>query len=529
MKFIFNIGLFVLLLINTIKAAAVEQCCRKHKIPEKCAKTLCNPFSPPGDFDVYDIFERRHNCSKHLKTIAQCLADGRDHSHCCITESKDREESACFGLCQGEGLGTAPWTGYQTCIAINLPSMFSCFQKGYDNIPSPPQLLTATTESNKPVLLSWTAPLINPDLAHYYQVVCVENDSTTLPGSEVVKETRSMQLSLEDLQPSTKYYCYTVAFARDGKRKSLASDKVHFQTTGIAPRMYAYRPTVAVPKNAPSAILACRFQISGIFHSKLHLEWLKKQGRSYNLLQGPRYNLTHYVSSFAKPREYVTTLEIKNISPEDYGMYRCFVTYEFGSAHAEVELTEPEQIKLDSRPPNTPYSCCQSKNVDSRCLTMCGVDQKTPHMNLNCSSEIGKVLACAMPGIDDSSCCLRSRVPKVCMYLCDSYVTPTNIMPASCNGHLEQIIQCRYSGALRRPSTPKDVKVISSSDSNAVVQWKEAERADIYHVYWRRNDSHWDKKSTTGTSKTIIGGFEEVVVVAANQYGLSQPVKINNN
>uniref|UniRef100_A0AC35GXW1 Uncharacterized protein n=1 Tax=Panagrolaimus sp. PS1159 TaxID=55785 RepID=A0AC35GXW1_9BILA len=103
---------------------AVDQCCRKHQVPDICVKTLCNPSSPPGDFDVYDIFERRNNCSKHLKTIAQCLADGRNHSHCCETEAKDREENACFGLCQGEGLEDATWTGYQTCIAINLPSMF---------------------------------------------------------------------------------------------------------------------------------------------------------------------------------------------------------------------------------------------------------------------------------------------------------------------------------------------------------------------------------------------------------------------
>ena len=518
-------GLLLFLLIADIQSAAIEQCCRKHKIPDICVKTLCNPSSPPGDFDVYDIFERRHNCSKHLKTIAQCLADGRNHSHCCVTEAKDREEDACFGLCEGEGLEDTPWTGYQTCIAINLPSMFNCFQKGYDNTPSPPQLLTAITENNKPVQLSWSAPLINPDLAHYYQVVCVENDSSTLSVSEVVKDTRNMYVTLEDLQPATKYYCYVIAYARDGKRRSLASDKVHFQTTGIAPHMYAYKDLVSAPKHAPSTILACRFQISGMFHSKLRLEWLRKHGKSHHVLEGPRYNLTYYVSSFGKPREYVTTLEIKNVKEEDYGSYRCRVTYEFGTAHAEVQLIQAETGKADIRPPDTPHACCQYQGVNNRCLTMCGVEQKTPYMNVNCSTEIGKVLSCAMPGVDDSGCCLRSRVPKVCMYLCDSEVPATNLMPAVCQHHLNDVIQCRYDGALKRPSTPKDVKMSSISDSSGLLTWKESERADLYHVYWRRHHSLWDKKTVTSTSKSI-NGADEVVLVAANSFGLSQPIKL---
>uniref|UniRef100_A0AC34Q9V3 Ig-like and fibronectin type-III domain-containing protein C25G4.10 n=2 Tax=Panagrolaimus sp. JU765 TaxID=591449 RepID=A0AC34Q9V3_9BILA len=512
------------MLVFYSQIGAVEHCCRKHKIPDICVKTLCNPSNPPGDFDVYDIFERRHNCSKHLKTIAQCLADGRNHSHCCVSEAKDREENACFGLCEGEGLEDASWTGYQTCMAINLPSMFTCFQKGYENTPSPPQLLTAITESNKPVQLSWSAPLINPDLAHYYQVVCVENDSTTTTVSEVIKETRSLFVTMEDLQPATKYYCYSVAYARDGKKRSLASDKVHFQTTGMAPRMFAYRESVSAPKHAATTILACRFQISGIFHSKLRLEWLRKQGKSYTLLEGPRYNLTHYVSSYGKPREYVTTLEIKNVNSDDYGTYRCHVAYEFGSAHAEVQLVQSETIRLDVRPPDTPLACCISQGVENRCLTMC--EQKnSPQMHPNCSSEIGKVLSCAMPAVDDSACCLRSRVPKACMYLCDSLLPPNNLMPNACKNHLDDIVQCRYDGALKRPATPKDVKITTNFDGNTILNWKESERSEQYHVYWRRHNAPWEKKSVTSTNKSI-NGADEVVLVAANSFGLSQSTKL---
>uniref|UniRef100_A0AC34FUC4 Ig-like and fibronectin type-III domain-containing protein C25G4.10 n=1 Tax=Panagrolaimus sp. ES5 TaxID=591445 RepID=A0AC34FUC4_9BILA len=516
---------FILIYAN---GEAVDQCCRKHQVPDICVKTLCNPSNPPGDFDVYDIFERRNNCSKHLKTIAQCLADGRNHSHCCETEAKDREENACFGLCQGEGLEDASWTGYQTCIAINLPSMFTCFQKGYDNIPSAPQRLIPTITPSKPIQLSWEAPLINSDLAHYYQVVCVENDSTVTTNAKIVKETRAMHVTLDDLQPGTKYYCYAIAVARDGKRRSLASEKIHFQTAGSAPRMFAYRDTVSSPKNAPTAILACRFQISGA-PSKLRLEWHRRQGKSFKQLEGSRYNLTHYVSSYGKPREYVTTLEIRNVNQDDYATYRCHVSYEFGTAHADVQLIPAETSRPDSRPPDTPFACCKYHGVEGRCMNMCGLEnevRRSPNIPQNCSTEIGKVLSCAMPAVDDSACCLRARVPRACMYLCDSFLPPSSEMPAVCKNHLDDVVECRYNGALKRPSAPKDVKVSSSSDSQVLLNWKDAERAEVYHVYWRKHHSTWDKKSVTATSKTISGA-DEVVVVAANSYGLSQPVKLS--
>jgi hypothetical protein len=52
---------------------------------------------PPSDFALYDIFERRNNCSRHLSPIAKCLASGRDNYSCCSKEAKDLDENACFG------------------------------------------------------------------------------------------------------------------------------------------------------------------------------------------------------------------------------------------------------------------------------------------------------------------------------------------------------------------------------------------------------------------------------------------------
>ncbi|CAK5093215.1 unnamed protein product [Meloidogyne enterolobii] len=71
-------------------SVSVEQCCIQERIPNICA-------SPPSDFDVYDVFDRRNNCSRYLDSVAKCLAAGRDHSPCCSREAKDLEENACFG------------------------------------------------------------------------------------------------------------------------------------------------------------------------------------------------------------------------------------------------------------------------------------------------------------------------------------------------------------------------------------------------------------------------------------------------
>lgn len=69
-----------------------------------------------------------------------------------------------------------------------------------------------------------------------------------------------------------------------------------------------------------------------------------------------------------------------------------------------------------------------------------------PVMPANCSGEISRVLACAMPEVDDSACCLQEHVSQQCMYLCDSSLPAQNQMSPQCLGHLTAVEKCRTKG-----------------------------------------------------------------------------------
>uniref|UniRef100_A0A7E4ULF8 Ig-like domain-containing protein n=1 Tax=Panagrellus redivivus TaxID=6233 RepID=A0A7E4ULF8_PANRE len=513
-------ALFFAFVLHVINATDVDQCCRKHQIPDVCAKQLCNPSNPPDEFSIYEIFDRRNNCSKHLKTIAQCLADGRNHSHCCTTTSTFIDEGACFGLCQGDGqFDDRNWKAYQTCLAINLGDMFKCFIKGYGDTPSPPQHLAARID--KHVHLSWSEPLVNLNEVDQYEVVCVENDSSTNSSERIPTVTRSMNVVMQDLQPGTKYYCYVVAVASDGNRKSLPSDKIHFQTNGVAPKMSAHKEVVSAPLRA-STLLACHFSMAGDV-KRLTPVWYKKTNE-LKQLRGPRYNITYYNWNHGQPREYIAMLEISEVQSRDYGTYQCEISYDSFKASAEVKLVAAEPSDPSSVPPVTVFSCCENQGISSHCISLCGSsDQRQlPILNLNCAPEINKALTCAMPSIDDSACCLKKQLPSKCMYLCDNTLPILNDTQEICKDSYTSITVCRHEGALKRPTNPKNLKISTSG----TVTWDASERAEVYHLYWRRqHSSNWTSKNVDATSMTVKGA-DEVVVVAVNPYGLSEPSKL---
>ncbi|KAI1732264.1 DB module domain-containing protein [Ditylenchus destructor] len=564
-----------LLTPTTANGESPDGCCRRHGVPEVCVQTLCYPSRPPGDFDVYDVFERKqNNCSKHLKSIAHCLADGRDHSTCCAREAKDRDEAACFALCRGDGrhsqhMHSTDWTQYQTCLAINLPSMFNCFEKGYQTNPTPPQNLLITSIEAHVAHIAWSTPETNTHLVENYVIVASQLDEDGHEVEEQTTQVDNTNAQLEGLEPGTSYVVRVTAQAGDGRR-SLPSLEVQFQTKGVAPRVQAFKPKISVAKTAQSALLACRFQISGVSEkaSHLHIEWQHRSTSSgedpeddvsgYTIVSGFRFNQTYYLYSESKPREHLTTLEIYDLdATTDFGQYRCVVTDEFGQGQASVSLRLAELNKPASSPPPSPLACCQRRGIETRCLPMCGATDTgevpvastsgatapsrryvpRPYMPSNCSGEISKVLSCAMPEVDDSGCCLRERVPKQCMYLCDSSVEPANQMSATCLDHVNAVEQCRISGVEKRPSAVQGLKVQNAGSATvantALISWEPSNNAEIYHVYWRRRGSDqvsgseegWEEKSQVLTTRKVHNA-DEIVVVAANSYGISQPAKL---
>ncbi|KAI6177205.1 Ig-like and fibronectin type-III domain-containing protein C25G4.10 [Aphelenchoides bicaudatus] len=314
---LFIFFILVAICIKEANADKVDQCCRSHGIPDVCVQKLCYPLRPPGDFDVYDIFNSKNNCTKFLPQIAQCLADGRDHSDCCNSEAKDSEQNACFGLCKGVGKNRSSWHNYQSCLAINLPNMFICLQKGYAKTPTPPQNLRLDQIEISSVVIQWEEPEFNVDQVDHYQVVISEQvvsdaSSTTTPSysedelDEEMEEPeeqeeekplyrpkvielnigRETSVKVENLQPGTLYNAFVIAVGNNPTERSLSSDMLDFQTVGISPQIFPYKKVVSAPNGAKSAVVACRFHMSSISYKTANIQWQHKsaEGGTYKTL-----------------------------------------------------------------------------------------------------------------------------------------------------------------------------------------------------------------------------------------------------
>ncbi|VDN18384.1 unnamed protein product [Gongylonema pulchrum] len=553
----------LLFLHNVVSGAraTVRQCCQEHGVSETCARMLCNPQNPPNDFDVYNIFERKINCLPFLDAISECLADGRDHIHCCLSEAKDRDENACFGMCRGEGTdGVAAWDKYQTCLAINLQPMFRCFERGYLNSPTSPQSVHVVSRSADSVLLAWSPPAINSELAESYQVVCKEADDSGSSekiintrgykvvckeaddsgSSEKIINTRGYKVTLTGLHAGSRYSVHVIAVTRDGRHRSLPSQAVHFYTSGVAPRANAYRESVAVPETAFSVTIACRMEMPGTIHKSVHVEWRKvlQQTGRYEKLTGDKYSFTNYVTSHEYPRHYVSALQIKFLKESDFGTYRCTASNDFGSSSADIQVLQRTLTSATPVPPEPPYTCCQRLGIRSPCVAVCGSEfgkraslRAESFINSRCEDEIGKFLTCTTAGVDEGACCLRKKVPGICLPLCDgSQMSQLDTIPHECATYTFSIFQCRMENADSRPATVSGLKAIPNSDG-LLLRWDLTPRADVYHVYWKRRFGtkwEWEVSSVLTASKRIAGAddIDEIVVVASNSFGNAHPARL---
>ncbi|TMS36886.1 hypothetical protein L596_003951 [Steinernema carpocapsae] len=532
--------LAVLITFTTGSPHSVAACCRLHKVPELCVTALCYPARPPDDKSIYHIFEKPNNCAQHLQKVSHCLTDGRNHTHCCLQEAKDREENACLGICEGRVNITEPsWTKYQACLALNLPSMFSCFVRGYMSIPSQPHSVQVSIANAETVKVAWAAPVLNRHLAYQYMVVIRERD-----GYRKIETMANATFTMiGGLLSDTRYTAQLFSMTHDGKHRSLGSDIQMFQTPGDPPKVTAYKAEIRVSREGKSAFIACVAVTSGSPKSEPKVVWLKKNGKFYETLykRHYKYNFTMYTGNLKQPREYVSMVEISSLTLEDSGRYRCIANNSFGSGHADMELKVNVNPIANAIPPDLPLPCCKRLGVHERCLPMCGAPlekrktPKKPSMPINCSVEIDKVLQCAMNyHVDDGQCCMRRGVPRACMYLCDNNDKKQSFTWHTCVEHSQSIEECRLEGEMKRPGPVPSVEAVVPSVPNedVLIRWKEGTKAEAYHVYWKGSDNHWSVRTVTAVegrnhSRKITPNAREVAIVSANDHGSSFPVYLS--
>ncbi|VDD95183.1 unnamed protein product [Enterobius vermicularis] len=518
--------------VLTTATVAAEQCCRRRGVSDDCSRTLCNPKSIPDDFAVYNIFDRHMNCFPHMGAISECLADGRNHMHCCIRDARDRDEDACFTMCRGETPGRdLPWDKFQTCFAINVEPMYKCFLEGYQNTPSAPQSLRILSKTNNSVSLSWSPSAINAHLIGNYHVTLTDADDA---GNIRTENTRETKITINNLQTDSKYIVSVVAVTRDGLRRSLSAEKLHFFTSGAAPQISAYRDVVSAPRQASSVTLACRMIITGTVHRPTRTQWLKYNDYTKRFEHIHSLLPSNYISYNDIPRYFVTTLRITSIQESTAGLYRCYVSNDLGSAQADITVHTRTRVTPKPTPPESPASCCKRQGIRPLCAAFCGNDRsrkttlKTEvFIKHHCEEETEKFLACSASDSDEGACCLRNKIPSSCLFLCDGSQTISKNIPQLCAPYSMIIFQCRMEEAENRPEAITGLKVNQDGDKISTV-WNEAAKADVYHVYYRRrNSSEWILETTSVTHVTLEGSIEEIVVVPSNSVGNAQAARIS--
>uniref|UniRef100_A0A0N5APE3 Ig-like and fibronectin type-III domain-containing protein C25G4.10 n=1 Tax=Syphacia muris TaxID=451379 RepID=A0A0N5APE3_9BILA len=518
----------------TAATVAVEQCCHRHGVSDDCAKTLCNPKNIPDDFAVYNIFDRHMNCFPFMAAISECLADRRNHMHCCVRDAKDRDEDACFTMCRGEAPGRdLPWDKFQTCFAINVEPMYKCFLEGYQTIPSAPQSLRILLKTNNSVSLAWNAPQTNAHLIGSYHVTLTDADDT---GNVRTENTRDSKITIGNLESDSKYIVSVVAVTRDGLRRSLSAEKLHFFTFGAAPQITAYRETVSVPRQGSSVTLACRMIITGTVHRPTRTQWLKFNEHTKRFEQITEYLSSSYISFADSPRYFVMTLKISPIQESTAGQYRCYVSNDLGSAQAEISVSIRNKVVPKPTPPESPASCCKRQGIRALCAAFCGNDRskktalKTEvFIKHHCEDETEKFLACSASDSDEGACCLRNKIPSNCLFLCDGSKVINKNIPHLCAPYSIIIFQCRMEEAEDRPEVVTGLKVNSDrpeSDKFSVA-WNKAAKADVYHVYYRKNSNDWILQTTQDVQVQLEGPVEEIVVVSSNSVGNAHAARIS--
>uniref|UniRef100_A0AC35U6L6 Ig-like and fibronectin type-III domain-containing protein C25G4.10 n=1 Tax=Rhabditophanes sp. KR3021 TaxID=114890 RepID=A0AC35U6L6_9BILA len=468
----------------------------------------------------------------YLNDIIQCLADGRDNTGCCEKTAADPDESACFDMCKGEVNNLLPWPKIQACLTINIQRMFKCYEDGHDRSPSPPRNINIIERKEKEIKVQWNAPSVNGRTVGKYLVTVFNVDAKQIA---FFRETRQEEISITGLIPNAVYEVRIVAIGKTHNHKSQALISQQFTNSGTAPKVIPYNDDVYIQLKADSIVLACRTQNVTNNLEHVQVEWRKKNKRTKNfdVIHDKRYTVNIHKSK-ERNYEFTTILTIKDITPYDFGIFRCSASNEYGSSSSELRLSEAPAMVYSTSPPETIVECCQSMGVAKRCLPLCGQKEyisdttinSGPQLPINCTSEISKVTECAMVGVTDASCCLAANIPDVCMYLCDERRKSLNYMPIVCYDYLESITVCRVTADIKKPSQISKLKVISSTKDTTNLRWNIASLADSYLIYWRKSPRReWQMKSTSSLG-TKIAGADEIVVMGVNNFGYSAPRRL---
>ncbi|KAJ8714843.1 hypothetical protein PYW08_004824 [Mythimna loreyi] len=188
----------------------VTECCSQMNVSSSCIDA-CS-----FHLDMDNIMDRPE-CMNDFDKLMKCAADGSDHRSCCASWGVPRN---CLELCRGGAVSRG-------CALQHARRALACFRDSGARLPGPPRELKAhRAPTPHSVLLSWEAPLKNPQTVYLYRVFW------RAYGAKVPEklDTSETSVVLTGLQDDVRYECVVKA-ANDVGTSSL-SQPIMFTTAG---------------------------------------------------------------------------------------------------------------------------------------------------------------------------------------------------------------------------------------------------------------------------------------------------------
>ncbi|XP_075980799.1 Ig-like and fibronectin type-III domain-containing protein 2 isoform X2 [Anticarsia gemmatalis] len=188
----------------------VTECCTQMNVSSSCIDA-CS-----FHLDMDNIMDRPE-CMNDFDKLMKCAADGSDHRSCCASWGVPRN---CLELCRGGSVS-------RTCALQHARRALACFRDSGARLPGPPRNLKAhVAPTPNSVLLSWEAPMKNPQTVYLYRVFW------RAYGAKVPEklDTSETSVVLTGLQDDVRYECVVKA-ANDVGTSSLSAP-IMFTTQG---------------------------------------------------------------------------------------------------------------------------------------------------------------------------------------------------------------------------------------------------------------------------------------------------------
>ncbi|XP_048248663.1 Ig-like and fibronectin type-III domain-containing protein 1 [Haliotis rufescens] len=204
---------------TTNQSADINACCQNRGVSTYCQVKLCQ--SSTWRMLNPDSLSQ---CYSQLDNIFHCLAGGRNHTPCCMS---NKVPDVCLGLCSGS---PPPLSWNHTHCVLHMHIINACVQQGYSNLPSAPRFVALKSVTSSTAEIEWSAPLGSAVVKNYLvqtKEIGVEADFGH------TEEVMQMVVKLTNLKANTEYAARVIAVGETDS--SLPSETVVFFTYSVIP------------------------------------------------------------------------------------------------------------------------------------------------------------------------------------------------------------------------------------------------------------------------------------------------------